>query len=363
LKVIKLNINSKRKAGFHWIALSLSKKYEVTFITAPIRYSTLISKDHRTSYFKFSEINKPIKVGTITSYVYMTLANPISSKHKFIAPFFNLFVIFYGSITPKNLKNIFSNADVIIFESNDALLLFDKISRINPVAKKIYRVSDDLKTINASKVVQNYEAKISSKFDLISVPSEYIYHKFDHLPQTKLLNHGIHKKLFSKIYRIPKEYVQFEINILFVGTSHFDHNFLSVASSLFPNWGFHIIGPIEKINKEKNIRYYGELPFNETIPYIQHADIGLQTRKSDIGLASLSDSLKVLQYTYCRLPIIAPKEVNSSRINFFYYIPGDRDSIQIALTEAINFDRTKIDVSKINSWDEVAELIINEVLR
>lgn len=358
------HINSKRKAGFHWIANAFAKKsWKTIFVTAPIRYTAWFLGDHRTLYFSSREIKKLKETPNpnIQSYVFMTLLNPISSNKKLFAYLSIPLRKLYGKLLPNNLNQIISSGDIIIFESSEALFLFDAIHRINNTAKYIYRVSDDLETIHAPQSVIDHEQKIAPNFDLISVPSEYIFRKFAHLPNSRLHYHGINKEPFSKQHEVPKEYGRFEKNIVFVGTSHFDYDFIKTAAESFPHWGFHIIGPLAKVGESSNLLYYGEMPFARTVPYIQHADVGLQNLINDCGVASFSDSLKVLQYTYCKLPIVAPVGLQSSRKNFVYYVPGDGDSIRTALERAVEYDRRSIDPSNVHSWDELAELLIEEV--
>ncbi len=369
MKVILISphhISSKRKAGFHWIADAFAKRgWETIFLTAPIRYTAWLLGDHRTGYFSFRDTHrlKETPDPKIKSYVFMTLFNPISSNKRIFTYLSIPLVRLYGKLLPNNLKRIIEDAEIIIFESSEALLLFGAIRQLNKKAKYIYRVSDDLETIGTPQYVIDCEREIAPKFDLVSVPSEYIYRKFAHLPNCRLHYHGINKELFSKQYDVPEEYTKFEKNIVFVGTSHFDYDFIKIAAESFPHWGFHIIGPLKKVGESPHLLYYGEMPFAKTVPYIQHADVGLQNRISDRGLASLSDSLKILQYTYCKLPIVAPIGLQSSRKNFVYYVPGDEDSIMAALERAVEYDRRSIDSSNIHSWDELAELLIEGVYK
>jgi 2-beta-glucuronyltransferase len=101
---------------------------------------------------------------------------------------------------------------------------------------------------------------------------------------------------------------------------------------------------------------YGELPFMETIPYLKHADIGLSTLQTSLqASASFTDSLKIIQYTYCGLPIVVPESLRSPRPNVFCYVPHDVTSIQEALLAARHFDRSKIMTDDIRSWDEIAQ--------
>jgi 2-beta-glucuronyltransferase len=71
--------------------------------------------------------------------------------------------------------------------------------------------------------------------------------------------------------------------------------------------------------------------------------------------ASFTDSLKIIQYTYCGLPVVVPELLRSARPNTFCYTPGDRASIQQALLMARHFDRSKASTAGIRSWDEVAQ--------
>ena len=355
---------TQRKAGFHWLAESFAKKlsWDVLFVTAPISLISWLAGDHRTRYCTFRQNNTVIPVNNnVQRYIFFTMLHPCKTRYMILNYALAIISKVYGIRFPSSLKIEINAADVIVFESTEALLLFEKVCRINPSAKKVYRVSDDLEIIGAPRYVINYEQKIAPKFDLISVPSEYIYRKFAHLPNSRLHYHGINKELFSKQHDAPKEYARFEKNIVFVGTSHFDYDFIKTAAESFPHWGFHIIGPLSKVGESSNLLYYGEMPFAKTVPYLQHADVGLQNRISDRGLASLSDSLKVLQYTYCKLPIVAPVGLQSSRKNFVYYVPGDEASIRTALERAVEYDRRSIDPSNVHSWDELAELLIEEV--
>src|SRR5699024_4224459 len=99
---------------------------------------------------------------------------------------------------------------------------------------------------------------------------------------------------------------------------------------------------------------------NETIPYILHANAGLQTLTYSKGAESLTDSLKVLQYTYCGLPVVAPTFLNSERRNMCYYEVGDARSIASALQEALEFAPEPAAEHRVNSWSEVLSAILSD---
>lgn len=91
-----------------------------------------------------------------------------------------------------------------------------------------------------------------------------------------------------------------------------------------------------------NITSDGELPFAETVYYLQNADIALNTLNLNNRIASLesfNNSLKVIQYTYCQLPIIVSSSIYYSKTNFFHYESGNSSSIKTALRVVKIHDR------------------------
>ncbi|MBD2292149.1 glycosyltransferase [Anabaena sphaerica FACHB-251] len=346
--------SSKRKAGFHWLADAfLRQGWEVVFFTAPLSWLSVIRQDYRLDYPVLQEANKLQQVETtLWSYIWFTLWHPANLRLNVLNSLSHGLFRLYSHLPLGPVASMIEDADLFIFESTPAILLFESFKRINPSAKFIYRVSDDLRLLNNHPVVLETEQQIASEFDLVSVPSQYIYRNFPGLPNLELHFHGIRKDLFDQEYANPYPTVNHP-NIIFVGNSYFDTDFIAQASQLFPNWQFHIIGPIKNLPARKNIISYGELPFIATIPYIKYADIALQTLVYSHGSESFTDSLKMIQYTYCQLPIIAPVYLSSSKTHVFYYQPGDVDSIRNALLAAQSYKRDQIQTDQIYSWDEL----------
>ena len=346
--------NSKRKAGFHWLADALWRQgWEVVFLTAALSWLSVIRRDYRLAYPVLQEANQLQEVQKkMWSYVWFTPWHPANLRWDFLNYLSRRWFRLYGQLPLGPVEPMISQADLFIFESTPALLLFETCKRLNPSAQFIYRVSDDLRLLRNHPVVLDTEKRVAPQFDLVSVPSQHIYRIFAGLPNLKLHLHGIRKDLFIWDYPTPYQPSVYP-NIVFVGNSHFDRNFLEQASQLFPNWQFHIIGPIPHLPQRKNITVYGELPFEVTIPYLKYADIALHTLSYSPGAEGFSDSLKVIQYTYCKLPIIAPIYLSSSRPHVFYYQPGDASSIHNALIAAQTYDRSQIQTDEIYSWDEL----------
>ena len=354
---------SKRKAGFHWIAKSLAEMgWEVLFVTAPLSPLSRYTGEPRWKYCSEKHLNTIEKVSeNISISVYAPWYSPISlTGNPAIDLLSRSFIRLYRSVFPQYLSSWIDDSDLVIFESTAAILLFDQVRKRNGSARYVYRVSDALESLSPQPSLLDYEMRIAGEFDLISVPSANLAAKFRNF-HPSLHYHGVEKSLFDSGVSRPLIYDTYEKNLVFIGNAYLDDSFIRLAAERYPSFGFHIIGPLSGIPSAENIIAYGELPFSETIPYIRHADIGLHTLRYSNSLASYSDSLKVIQYTWCRLPIIAPDTIPSGRLHTSFYRYDDSESIDRAIQESLRLDRSTIDRNGIYDWNELTSHILAEV--
>ncbi|MGH2584924.1 MAG: glucuronosyltransferase [Dehalococcoidia bacterium] len=349
---------SKRRAGFHWLADALWRAgWEVVFVTASVSWLSTLRRDFRMAYGVRREANRLLVVRErLRQYVWFTPWHPANLRderlNRLSSPLFRR----YGELRLGPLADVARGADLFIFESTPGLLLFDRFKRLAPDARFVYRVSDDLRLLRSHPVVLEAERRSAPRFDLVSVPSASMLHLFPGLDNVMVNPHGIRADLFDA--DAPSPYpAGGGRNVVFAGMPPFDTDFLTRAARLFPTWQFHIIGPVSGLPGLTNVHAHGERPFEETVPYLKHADIGLHTPTYDPGVESRADSLKVIQYTYCRLPIVAPEFLRSARSHVFPYRPGDDESVRAALTAAAGCDRAGIARDGISSWDDLAALL------
>lgn len=355
--------HSKRRAGFHWLADAFHRLgWEVLFFTASLSWLSYLRRDYRLSYPSlWRERNQlsPAAAG-LFSFVWFTPYHPANLRSGLLNRLSKPLFARYGDLPLGEAEEWIRSADLVIFESTPGLLLFWRFKRLNPGARFVYRASDDLRLLKNHPLVLEVEEAVLPEFDLVSVPSAYMYELFrDKTSRLRLHFHAIRKDLFDRDY--PNPYLDLPgPHLVFVGVSHFDYDFLERASRIFPNAQFHIVGPLQaKINRP-NVHFYGERPFPETIPYIKFADVGLANWTYVPGAESLSDSLKIVQYTYARLPIVAPEFLRSSRPNIVLYRPGDDTSIRDAIQKALAIDRSSVSASDIYSWEELALRLAEE---
>jgi 2-beta-glucuronyltransferase len=205
--------------------------------------------------------------------------------------------------------------------------------------------------------VLDVERRIAPRFDLISVPYQAMLPKFAALtPRLAWHPHGVPTHLLDEVRPNPFAGLQGP-HAVFSGVILFDVDFLCRASELFPQVQFHIIGPHEQSVPSPNVHYYGEIPYLDTIPFVTHADLGLQCTLPKGGMGSN----KAMIYTYCRLPMVASLG-NETRgwPHVFIYVPGDTESIAAAMRAALACDRSRVPAGEVPSWDDVARGVLGE---
>jgi 2-beta-glucuronyltransferase len=347
-------LNSDRKAGFHFLADAFWRAgWDVLFFTESISWLSYLNGNERCKYPLFRERHRLFRVRErLASYVWLTPFHPINLRigllNRLSAPVLRLYPRFsLGEAEPE-----LARADLFVFDSDHGLFLFDRLKELNPDARFVYRVSDDIRMMRHHPLVPAKEEQVVTGFDLISVPSAAFRQRFAALVNVRLHHHGLDKTLFDQPQANP--YGGVRPNVLYVGKHYFDADFLARAVQLFPDWSFHVFGAVGPLPIARNLTAYGERPFPELVPYLQHADIGLQNLAPVPGAEAFTDSLKMIQYTYCRLPIVAPSFLRHARRHVFYYEPDDEQSIREALLAASQFDRTQISAAEVLSWDELA---------
>jgi 2-beta-glucuronyltransferase len=330
--------------------------YEVLFFTAPVSYLLKLKGDYRFDFALKEEAGKLVeKESGLHSYVHFTPFHIANFRMNVLNKISSPLVSLYNTYGFKEAESFIGQSDLVIFESTPGLFLFDRIKRLNTTGRFVYRVSDDLRLLNVHPALIRHEERILSRFDLVSVPSAYIYTILSAFrPGNLQLNHhGINKQIFDEEQHNPFAETSRK-NIVFIGNDYFDTVFLETAATAYPEHLFHIIGPIPNLPVRENIIAYGEMPYRDTVPYVKFADAGLHTLTYRPGAESFTDSLKVLQYTYCRLPIIAPDFLKTNRKNTFCYEPGNKASIKLAIARALEGGGAPYDNSEVKSWEEVA---------
>ncbi len=345
-------LHSSRRAGFHALAHAYWQLgWNVVFVTAPISWISWAHHDFRFTYPVRAERNRLVVAKErLASFVLFTPYHPVNVRTRFGNWLTSPLAMRYAHTDLGALAHAVQAPDLVIMESTAALVLNDRIRSTWPHAKLVYRVSDNLATVGAHPYVVRRERDLARSFDLVSVPSDALLERFDPSPRVQLHHHGVDTDLFDRPWPSP---YRGGTNLCFVGNSRLDTHFLEVAAVAKPEWDFHIVGPVTGPAGE-NLHYLGEMPFEATIPYVVHADIGLATLSWAEGAESFSESLKIRQFTYCGLPIIAPAFLQNGRSNMVYYEPGDAPSIVAGLETAAGRGKDASLRDTVRPWRAVA---------
>jgi 2-beta-glucuronyltransferase len=114
------------------------------------------------------------------------------------------------------------------------------------------------------------------------------------------------------------------------------------------------MGPFGEPVKAANVHWYGLMPFADTIPFVKYADVGLNC----MTRGTITDSLKIMQYTYCSLPIVASSLNRCDKPHMFFYDMGDDKSIHRAIQDALVFDRARVPRAAVRAWDALVDELL-----
>jgi 2-beta-glucuronyltransferase len=350
-------LGSKRRAGFHHLADAYcGLGWDVTFVTAAISQISWLRDDYRFDYPVRAEANRLVQVRErLASYVLMSRAHPgnlgSGLANRLATPLFAR----YANVSLGPLEERLREADLVVFEGTAALLLVERVRGLAPCARLVYRASDDLRALGVHPLILDAEARTVPLFDLVSAPTREIADVLAPYGAVEVQPPGIDKRGFDRATQSPYGAGP---TAVFAGVSPlFDYESLAAAAELAPPVAFHVIGPPPR-SLPANVSFHPELPFEEVVAYLQHATFGLLLFPP--GYASLGKGNKVAQYSYCRLPIIAPSDLRADRPNVVVFERGDSDSLRSALEEAERIPHSPDFAEGVMSSEELAVLLAGD---
>ena len=349
---------SQRKVNFHfWVDALTEMGVDVDFITVGFSMMTQFKSNARQfvpPYNQWEQVRPHLR-----KYVWRPLFHPFSLGNTLLDSLTSPLLAQYPSLMPENMRKGISDADFFIIENGAGLLLLPKLKAMCPKAKFIYSVCDRIETLGYHPLIVNAEKDNLALFDLVRVPSEAMKQDYDDRYNVQLIPHGLDKAVFDKDWTNPYKQPK---NIVGVGDMLFDADTVRLLSKEFPDWTIHLFGKKARLDDPlPNVIAYGEKPFEFIVPYIKFADIGLAPYRNAPNADYLSQSsLKMNQYSYCRLPILAPFFAAAGRDHVCGYDPEDKASRLKAMQDAINFDTKTIDTSKIINVEQSLTMMLDK---
>lgn len=351
-----------RKTSVHFVSEALAARgHEVETISVGFSALSYFKKKNVYRLLAQSQKNRFVEhAPRYRSACYLPPLHAFSSGNAMfdaaMAPLFTL----YGNTIPTFMQEAIRRADVVVIESGTAVAFFHAVRRINPKAKTIYFVRDRLDTVGASAHLQKIERTSAAHFDHIIVPSHHIAETFGDLPHVKIIPQGIDKHAFDASAASP--YAAGTVNAVSVGNMLFDRDAVVAMAKSAPHVTFHLFGEGIPDDLPENAKVYGERPFSGIIPYIKFAHFGVAPyRLTERELYLIESSLKLRQYSYCALPVLAPSLMACAFPNIVgYSLKGETDWAGKVNTAA-TMPHLPDWKDGILSWDEIAALFAASV--
>lgn len=348
---------SPRRAGFHWLADAyVNAGWNVCFVTVGFSPFSVLKRDFRRNLLppRARNIFRPIREH-LQGYAWYTPYHPMNLKSRLVNAMTTPIFRNYPTLPMGELESVIAAADTIILESSAAISLPSRLKAVNSDCFLVYRVSDDLCALPTHPLLRVFEQQAVPHLDLISVPSDFMVAKYPSDAPVAVQYHGLEKALLDTPTENPYA-SDGRKNIVSVGGMMFDVEAVTAFAGARPDVNYHIFGEVPALPSRPNLFAYGEQRFVDLIPYLQHADAGLAPYRPSPDLQYLAHtSNKMMQYTWCRLPILLPSSVPATAAHVVSYTPGDDFG---AIVEcALSFDRSTIDRSTIKTWEEVRQRI------
>lgn len=348
--IVAHDYDSKRKVAFHyWADYLVENGHEVDYVSVGKSYlSKLFGRPIPLVRNQWIKLSDKLSIYNWVSPFHPVVNHPVINK--FSSCIFRKIPLHFGQA---NYERI-AKSDVVIVESGIGLALIPFIKKINNKVKIIYEASDRLKTVGAHPYVLEVEQNAKSIFDFIRVPAEVMLDDFKDVKNipVKYIPQGISKVAFDSNH-LPTPY-QTRNNAISVGDMLFDGELITHLAETYPDWHFHLFGRHAKLKaKLPNVVEHGECKFDDIVPYLKHADIALAPYRNAPNCEYLSQSsLKILQYKYCNLPVVAPKFASSASVGFFPY--DSLASAVKAFSSAMTHKKEGLS-DEVLSWDAVLD--------
>lgn len=317
---------SKRRANLHFIADELAKRGSVFFFS--LRYSYLTRRREDPRHDLWARANRVERVCGVDAYLWRTPIHPFRMPRRLRLAERALFGLFARHL-PGAARTAIAAADIVFIESGIAIIYLPLLRRLNPRAQIIYMASDALGAINQAETIKAAFHRHAHLVDSARLPSPYLRDDVPASIPCYFIPHGIEKEKFAAIG--PSPYPPGTTNAVSVGSMLFDNSFFEIAGPLFPDITFHVIGSGHKGPSTANVRYYPEMPFEATLPYLKHATFAIAAYGEGVQAYLTHTSMKLMQYGYLGLPAVCPAVVAGEGLGRVGYRAGNKQSIISAL--------------------------------
>jgi 2-beta-glucuronyltransferase len=267
-------------------------------------------------------------------------------------------VAMYGRTIDDQFAEAALQADALLLECGYPLFYFETLKRLNSTAKYIAWYSDRLDLVGFRPELLLLHNCLMPRFDMVRTNSKRL---LDFLPKGTngvYVPQGVDK---SKIvFDCPSPYKPGTKNIVSVGDMLFDGTAVRQIAAVARKHGasVHVIGATMD-DPPDNVTVYGEMPFDRTLPFVVHADVGLAPYAPVAGADYLAQSsLKIQQYLYCGLPILVPSNLDMQGRNIIEFDRRVDGNVESAVSQALETRRMPDLKDNVMGWDQVTDVLL-----
>jgi 2-beta-glucuronyltransferase len=353
--------DAKRKASIHGLCGALlTHGWKLDFVTVGFSLISRFNPRSQWPYIARRPVNQWTEIAPrLSSFIWRAPFHPVNLRSNLANTIVSPLYLLYPRLLPADVLKRAREAKLILFEGPVSIMLMRRIRAAAPDAVLIYNAADRPRTVGAHPLLCALESRYAPLMDLVRVPAQAMIADYPRGTSVACIPHGLDKASFSKPTPNPFSTPR---NALCIGDGLFDARVLDLLAETYPDWSFHIFGVgAVPAKPEKNVIFHGEEPFDKIISYVRHADIGLAPFRYSVGAEYLCESsLKMILYTYWRLPIVTPAFASSGRPHACSYELGDARSICEAFARAVCYDRSTIECGELASWDEVLDRMLQK---
>lgn len=345
-----------KRASLHQIADALVReRFAVSFIST--RYSLVSRFTGDSRLFLWRRANAVELANGVECLLWRSLIHPFRSRMSLLQSLSGYAYDLYSELPNSQFDEQLSRADYIIVESGIAAVYLRRIRRINARAKIIYYAADRLDTINAHPSVRRKLSENASLIDHFSLRATQLTEDFPYAAgRMYRAGFGINPSEFASVG--PSPYGPDEKVAVSVGSMLFDPSIFRLSAPKFPQLQFHVIGPGTEFEAPPNVHVHAEMPFEQTLPFVKHATIGIAPYAPVEGAEYLGESsLKLMQFEYFGLPSVCPNFAVGSRPSRIGYEPGNEISIEHAVSRALSMVG-HVESRSFPTWEEIALQVI-----
>lgn len=318
------NWDTKRQGGFHKFAeATAAAGIETVFFSFPRPYYGLLMKREQLNKTVINTLKKGIHYNfeshEILNVTFPTLRLPDSAGRFLPAGFMNFMLTHSFRSFRHFCKKFLSGTDCFVFESCEGVAYIDKLRKLFPAAKMIYRPSDPMVYASIPERVKKLEQHMLYSADLnILVNNEGLeaYKKsipdFESRVNYTVLSNGIDINSYKKSYPVT-ELLQKPNTILYVGAWEVEWPLLFKAAEENPDFNYIVVCPNyppqevqNKVTQTANLFYVPGIKPAEVPAWITNCSVVMVPYVTDFYKdRPLGITAKYYQAMAARKPIVA----------------------------------------------------------